>query len=96
MCRFLLEQGADANYVAEHPDFRENQLTTAMFQMVNDEEIDKDELHPLLECRIMLLRAGCDPLWSTVDPNGYNRRPTDATVIFRAGVPVFLLSSSFM
>ncbi|KAK4198562.1 hypothetical protein QBC40DRAFT_159144, partial [Triangularia verruculosa] len=91
MCRFLLEQGADANYVAEHPSYSgENHLTTAMFQIIDDEETDKDGFHRQLECRILLLRAGCDPLWSTEDPGvsmPYNSPPTNAARIFRNGVP---------
>ncbi|KAK4184267.1 hypothetical protein QBC35DRAFT_441782 [Podospora australis] len=63
ICRFLLQHGADVDHVSPPVDFAKGGVTTALDQFPNVEEASSPVLHKLLECRKLLLGAGCDPLW---------------------------------
>lgn len=65
MCRFLLQNGADVDHVACKPGFSPGEfpMTTALFQCINDFEEESETMQPYLECRKLLLQAGCDPSW---------------------------------
>lgn len=85
MCRFLLEHGADANHVAPRRN-DEGRFVTAISALFNDFEIEREELEPILECRKLLLQAGCDPSWKEDPLDEYDTSPL--TDMFRQGVVV--------
>jgi hypothetical protein len=61
MCRFLLLNGADVDHVAPTVGWDDFPLATALDPNADDSEYDEIEIHLVLECRKLLLLAGCDP-----------------------------------
>ncbi len=66
MCLFLLQHGADVDHFGPNaPDHM--YAGTALDQALNDDEIEEDQLQDLLQCRRLLLEAGCDPTIAIVN-----------------------------
>jgi hypothetical protein len=64
ICRFLLQHGADVDHIgrirfAYPPD--DEYIGTALEMDANDDEEEASYLSRILECRKLLLDAGCDP-----------------------------------
>jgi len=84
MCGFLLRNGADVDHVA--PIVGLMDLTTALGSPINDFECDEITIRLALECRKLLLLAGCDPTWAESGaPDGWKSPIQEA---FQHGVPV--------
>ncbi|KAK4209206.1 hypothetical protein QBC37DRAFT_55942 [Rhypophila decipiens] len=87
MCRFLLEHGADVDHVAPVRDAVPEELerfVSAITALRNDHEIGRERLEPILECRKLLLQAGCDPSWKEDPFDDYDTNPL--AEMFRHGV----------
>lgn len=82
MCRFLLENGADADRVAPPVSCNHTRMTTPLEQSLNYFEAEAEELHRAVQCLELLLEAGSDPTWQP----GWQM--TVPAAILSSGVPV--------
>jgi hypothetical protein len=84
MCLFLLQHGADVDHFA--PNATDHMFAgTALDQALNHDEADQDQLQDLLECRRLLLEAGCDPTVAMVHVEDHSSLMSPAEETFFNG-----------